>query len=62
MAAARRTGGRSTRRATAPKPRPADERVELSDLRAWARDNGFQVSDRGRVSGEVRTAFEAAHA
>jgi hypothetical protein len=61
--AARRTGGRSTRRAPGvPKPRLADERVDLSDVRAWARDNGFQVSDRGRVSGEVRTAYEAAHA
>jgi hypothetical protein len=60
--AARRTGGRSTRRASVAKPRPADERVDLSELRAWARDNGFQVSDRGRVSGEVRTAYEAAHA
>jgi Lsr2 len=60
--AARRTGGRATRRSATPKPRPADERVDLSDLRSWARDNGFQVSDRGRVSGEVRAAYEAAHA
>jgi hypothetical protein len=67
--AARRTGGRSTRRAVpaAPKtrpaePRPAETRVDLSEVRGWARDNGFQVSDRGRVSGEVRAAYEAAHA
>jgi hypothetical protein len=62
--AARRTGGRSTRRAltAVPKPRPADTRVDLSEVRGWARDNGFQVSDRGRVSGEVRAAYEAAHA
>ena len=60
--AARRTGGRATRRAAGSKPRPAAERVDLSDVRAWARENGFQVSDRGRVSGEVRAAYEAAHA
>ena len=60
--AGRRIGGRSTRRAAAaPKGRPAAERADLADVRAWARDNGFQVSDRGRVSGEVRAAYEAAH-
>ena len=62
VAAARRVGGRSVRRTGAVKSRPAEQRVDLSDLRAWARDNGYQVSDRGRVSGEVRTAYEAAHA
>jgi len=62
VGAARRVGGRSVRRAPAAKSRPASERVDLSDLRAWARDHGFQVSDRGRVSSEVRAAYEAAHA
>jgi hypothetical protein len=62
LESARRTGGRSTRRTGVARPRPADERVDLSELRAWARDNGYQVSDRGRVSGEVRAAYEAAHA
>jgi hypothetical protein len=60
LEAGRRLGGRASRRsATA---RPAGERTDLSDLRAWARENGYQVSDRGRVSGEVRAAYEAAHA
>ena len=31
------------------------------ELRDWARSNGFQVSDRGRVPAEVRDAFDAAH-
>lgn len=31
------------------------------ELRDWARSNGHQVSDRGRVPAEVREAFEAAH-
>ncbi|HYH33962.1 MAG TPA: Lsr2 family protein [Nocardioides sp.] len=30
------------------------------ELRDWARSNGFQVSDRGRVPAEVREAFDAA--
>jgi hypothetical protein len=29
------------------------------ELRDWARSNGFEVSDRGRVPAEVREAFEA---
>lgn len=32
------------------------------ELRDWARSNGHQVSDRGRVPAEVREAFEAANA
>lgn len=59
--AGRRVGGRSTRRQPAAKAsRPAAERADLGDVRSWARENGYQVSDRGRVSGEVRAAYEAA--
>lgn len=47
-AAGRRRGVRSSG------PSPAD-------IRAWARDNGFDVPDRGRVSSEVREAYFAAH-
>ena len=32
-----------------------------SEIRAWARDNGFDVPERGRVSAEVREAYAAAH-
>jgi hypothetical protein len=32
-----------------------------ADIRAWARENGFEVSERGRVSAEVRSAYAAAH-
>ncbi len=48
-AAGRRRGGRA---ATGPSP---------ADIRAWARENGFDVPDRGRVSSEVRDAYFAAH-
>jgi len=60
---ARRVGGRAGNRARVgtPKARPAAERTDLSEVRSWARENGFQVSDRGRVSSEVRAAYEAAH-
>jgi hypothetical protein len=47
--------GRRTRSAAATSGPSARE------LREWARSNGFEVSDRGRVPAEVREAFEAAH-
>lgn len=32
-----------------------------AEIRSWARDNGFDVPERGRVSAEVREAYAAAH-
>ncbi len=32
-----------------------------AEIRAWARDNGFDVPDRGRISAEVREAYAAAN-
>lgn len=55
---ARRVGGRRRvgRRATA-----GGAAGEASTIREWARDNGWEVSDRGRVSAEIREAYAAAH-
>jgi hypothetical protein len=36
--------------------------TDLSEVRAWARSQGYKVSDRGRISAEVQEAFEAANA
>jgi hypothetical protein len=30
-------------------------------IRAWARDEGLQVSERGRISADVIRQYEAAH-
>jgi hypothetical protein len=62
--AARRVGGRASRRSggSSAKGRPGHDALDMSSLRSWARDNGYQISDRGRVSSEVRAAYEAAHA
>lgn len=32
-----------------------------SEIRRWARENGWDVPERGRVSAEVREAYAAAH-
>jgi hypothetical protein len=32
-----------------------------SEIRAWARENGWDVPERGRVAAEVREAYAAAH-
>ena len=47
--------------AEAPRRSRGNSKHDLSDVRSWARENGFQVSDRGRVSSEVITAYEKAH-
>lgn len=55
---ARRSGsarGLSRKRGAAPK------RTDLSAVREWARANGHAVSDRGRISAEVQSAYDKAH-
>jgi hypothetical protein len=34
---------------------------DYSSVRAWAKQNGYQVSERGRVPASVLEAYEAAH-
>lgn len=33
---------------------------EVAKIRAWAKENGYDVADRGRIHQEVRQAYEAA--
>jgi hypothetical protein len=35
--------------------------TSAKEIRDWARANGHEVPDRGRVSADVRQAYEAAH-
>lgn len=62
---ARRVGGRASGRSRsggrAKAAAASASKTDLSLVRSWARDNGYQVSDRGRVSSEVLAAYEAAH-
>lgn len=57
---ARKTGGR--RRRTAPAAAKPTGPSSTSEIRSWALGNGYEVSSRGRVSAEVREAYEQAHA
>ncbi|EXJ51466.1 MULTISPECIES: histone-like nucleoid-structuring protein Lsr2 [unclassified Microbacterium] len=41
--------------------RGVDQKADLAAIRAWANDNGYTVSDRGRVPATVLEAYNAAH-
>ena len=41
-------------------PDKGTDKSELSAIRAWAKDNGYEVSERGRISAEVRAAYNDA--
>lgn len=46
----------SSRKTTGPA-----SRTDLPAVRDWAKTNGHQVSDRGRISAIVQQAYDAAH-
>src|SRR3954454_1172734 len=54
----RRSGG--GRRSSAP-ANGGSGGTSAADIRAWARENGWDVPERGRVSAEVREAYAAAN-
>lgn len=34
---------------------------DLAAIRSWAQSNGYSVGDRGRISAEVREAYDRSH-
>lgn len=65
VGAARRAGraaapARRTRAAARPASAGSDK-DRTTAIREWARKSGYKVSDRGRLSAEVVSAYEAAH-
>ena len=56
VSAAGRRGARKSAAATTGPSGPS-----AREIRDWARSHGFDVPDRGRVSAEVREAFDAAN-
>jgi hypothetical protein len=57
MEAGRRTAARKAARPS----RGASPRVDRAAVRTWAAEQGLQVSERGRISAEVMSKYEAAH-
>ncbi len=41
--------------------RPSATGASPAEIRAWARENGWNVPERGRVAADVREAYDAAH-
>lgn len=61
ISAGRRAGSsNSAPRAAAPRKRPA-RNPEVAAIRAWANDNGYTLSERGRIPAPVIEAYNAAH-
>jgi hypothetical protein len=67
VAAARRSGG-SGRRGRTPRATPEKDeqptrssREHTAAIRTWARENGHDVSERGRIPQAVVEAYQAAH-
>jgi Lsr2 len=57
MNAGRRTAQRRPVKAT----RGAGPRIDRAAVRSWAAVQGLHVSERGRISAEVMSKYEAAH-
>lgn len=39
----------------------AAKKVDTRAVRVWANENGYSVSDRGRIPADITAAYEAAH-
>lgn len=65
VGSARRVGGRMKRgtatKAAATKSSPPSNREQTKAIREWARQQGHDLSDRGRIPAHIIEAFEEAH-
>lgn len=59
--AATKVSGRSTRGRRGKTSRASGPRKDLATIREWARGQGIDVSDRGRIPGAVIEQYDAAH-
>ena len=55
----RTSSGRSAARSTSSSR--AARSNEAQEIREWAKANGYQVSERGRISAEIKKAYDDAH-
>ncbi len=56
-----RKAGSGGRRSGGGRPRASSGGPSAADIRAWGRENGYDVPERGRIPAELREAYEAAH-
>ncbi|MDX2565424.1 Lsr2 family protein [Streptomyces sp. TX20-6-3] len=61
MQAGRRTGRVKPGKPGGGAQRRPTKSQDTSLMREWARENGLEVNERGRVPAAVREAYEAAH-
>ncbi|QKW07253.1 Lsr2 family protein [Streptomyces sp. NA04227] len=58
----RRTGGRAAGgRGKARAAAAGGSAQDTAQIRAWAKENGYEVNDRGRVPASIREAYEKAN-
>ncbi|CAG6396525.1 Nucleoid-associated protein Lsr2 [Actinacidiphila cocklensis] len=57
----RRTGGRVGRGRTKAVRGGSASGPDTAKIRAWAKEKGYEVNDRGRVPATIREAYEKAH-
>ncbi|MER7414547.1 MULTISPECIES: histone-like nucleoid-structuring protein Lsr2 [Streptomyces] len=57
----RRTGGRSARGKGGGRAAQASSGPDTAKIRAWAKEQGYEVNDRGRVPASIREAYEKAN-
>jgi Lsr2 len=58
--AARRVGGSTRTPARGSRRGPANGKVDTTEVREWARAQGIEVKDRGRVPADLVIKFKAA--
>ncbi len=60
VGAGRKVGGRAQRTARRGSAAPRS-RSTSTQIRDWGRENGYTVNERGRISAELREAYEKSH-
>ncbi|MFE9833961.1 Lsr2 family protein [Streptomyces sp. NPDC005551] len=55
------TAGRRTGRTTSGRTKPRASGDDTAQIRSWAKENGYEVNDRGRVPQSIREAYSKAN-
>lgn len=61
IANARRSARANQRAATAPRRGSRADREQTAAIRAWARNNGHAIGDKGRIPAHIIEAYHSAH-